>query len=336
MQPMENTRTEQTPYADLSPNCILNAVDTTTYETSGQMFALNSYENRVYDLGLERSTDHIVAKFYRPGRWTREQIQEEHNFTLGMASAEIDVVAPLVIDDKTLFEYEGYLFALFPRRGGRAVSLQTDEDFRQIGRLIARVHSVGSWGTFEHRINISPHSIGENALKNLLSGSELMPQYMKENILSTSAQMQELCKNIWGDKTFNMRLHGDLHLGNVLDDGQFFLVDLDDCMSGPEIQDIWMCLSGTAQEQSFQLNLILEGYEQIRAFPREQLGLIDILRAQRMMHHAGWLANRWHDPTFPKAFPTFTTEEFWADYMQGLREQMMLIQSGGILSQENN
>lgn len=331
---MENIRTEETPYADLSPDCILNAVDASGWRTSGQMFALNSYENRVYDLSQEDAKEHVIAKFYRPNRWSKEQILEEHAFTLGLAAAEIDVVAPLVKEGKTLFEYEGYLFALFPKRGGRAVSLQTEEDFKQIGRLVARVHSVGSWDTFEHRLNLSPHTLGDSALQHLMLKDDIIPEHMRENVINVTAQVLELCKAIWGERHFHMRLHGDLHLGNVLDDGQFFLVDLDDCMSGPEVQDVWMCLSGTPEEQRFQLGLILEGYEQIQAFPREQLGLIDVLRALRMMHHAGWVANRWHDPTFPKAFPTFTQEEFWADYMQGLREQMMLIQSGGILSQE--
>lgn len=331
---MDNARNENAPYADLSPDCILNAVDSTGFETSGQLFALNSYENRVYDLGLEKGGDHVIAKFYRPHRWDKSQIEEEHQFTLGLKAAEIDVVAPHVINGKTLFEYNGYLFALFPKRGGRAVHLQTDEDFRQIGRLVARVHSVGSWDGFAHRHNLSPYTLGDNALISLQSHPHLMPEHMQDNIQMLTQQVLELCKSIWGDARFNMRLHGDMHLGNVLNDGQFFLVDLDDCMSGPEVQDIWMCLSGTPEEQRFQLGLLLEGYEQIRPFPREQLRLIDMLRALRMMHHAGWLANRWEDPTFPKAFPTFTTEMFWADYMQGLREQMMLIQTGGILSVE--
>lgn len=316
---MENKN--NTPYDRLSPSLVMDAIESVQGRCTGRLFALNSYENRVYDVEMEAG-ENVVAKFYRPHRWTDEAIIEEHRFAWQLAEMEVPMVAPLVLHGKTLFTHDDYRFALYPKRGGRAFEVRSDEDFRQIGRLIARMHNVGSHSKFEHRISLTPQTYGwDNAAH--LAESEHMPHHLKEAYNGTIAALRTRIDEIWNNRTFTLRLHGDCHLGNILvaADGPFF-VDLDDCLSGPAVQDLWMLASGDRLEMSRQFGLLIEGYTQIRDFDFSELQLVEPLRSLRMIHYAAWLAKRWADPTFPKNFPFFQGHGFWEQHILNLKEQI--------------
>ena len=295
-------------YTDLTPETILSAVEDLGYETSGQMLALNSYENRVYRCGLEKGGA-IIAKFYRPLRWSDEAIQEEHQFTQQLVEQEIPVVAPIMKEGETLFEYEGYRFSVFPLRGGRWPDLESRDDLNWMGRFIARIHNVGRASLFEHRHQIEIKRMGVEPASYLQENGfipghlTLAYQTLVDDLLVSIQAAFDRC----GDYQ-SIRLHGDCHRSNVLwtDDGPHF-VDLDDCCNGPAIQDLWMLLSGERQEMTEQLCDLLEGYEEFATLDLNELNLIEALRSLRMMHYAAWLARRWRDPAFPLAFPWWIT-----------------------------
>tara|TARA_Y100000782_G_scaffold41136_1_gene46076 strand:- start:507485 stop:508603 length:1119 start_codon:yes stop_codon:yes gene_type:complete len=325
-----NSQTDmtQTPYANLSPELVLDATEALTGRATGGIFAMNSYENRVYDVALEEGNElgkSVVAKFYRPHRWSKETIQEEHNFTLEMQSFEVPVVAPYVFEGKTLFEHKDYMYALFPKRGGRPFEPETDEDLRQLGRLLARVHNVGAMAKFEHRMPINVKTFGWDNLEHL-KASGMVAENMREAFFSIAEPVLNLCEAIWGESRFDLRLHGDCHLGNILVAQEPFLVDLDDCVSGPAVQDVWMLLSGEQEEMRGQMAKFLEGYTQLRDFNTQELRLIEVLRSLRMIHYSAWLARRWNDPTFPKNFPFFGREDYWQGLVLNLKEQLSLLQ----------
>ncbi|PCJ88030.1 MAG: serine/threonine protein kinase [Thiotrichaceae bacterium] len=319
---MDNNSLKQD-YTDLTPDTILAAVDSLGYETSGRMLALNSYENRVYRCGLEQGGA-IITKFYRPGRWSDEALQEEHQFSLDLAAQEIPVVAPLIKDDKTKFEYAGYRFSIFPLRGGRWPDLESRDDLNWMGRFIARIHNVGRESTFKHRHNIEINRMG-NEPADYLQKNGFIPSYLEVAYQTLVAdlliQIQAAFDRCGSYQS--IRLHGDCHRSNVLwtDDGPHF-VDLDDCCNGPAIQDLWMLLSGERQEMTEQLCDLLEGYEEFATLELNELHLIEALRSLRMMHYAAWLARRWNDPAFPLAFPWFNTSQYWEQHVLELREQL--------------
>lgn len=311
-----------TPFASLSPDWILAAVETTGVACDGRQLALNSYENRVYQVGVEDG-EPLVAKFYRPGRWTRQQIEEEHAFLLELAAAELGVVAPLVYAGRTLHTYEGFLFALFPRRGGRSPDLDLDT-LEQVGRCLGQLHAVGARAAFSCRQSLTIAAFGEASVRFLLEAGfipdDLRPAYqtltrdLLAGIRSQVAAAGE-CRTL--------RLHGDCHAGNLLwREGQPLLVDFDDCMSGPAVQDLWMLLSGDRAQQEAQLAALLDGYELFREFDRGELRLIEALRALRLLHYSAWLGRRWQDPAFPRSFPWFNTPRYWAAHVLALREQL--------------
>jgi len=323
MQDNKNNIPLKQDYTDLTPETILSAVDSLGYETSGRMLALNSYENRVYRCELEQG-DAIITKFYRPGRWSDEALQEEHQFSLDLAEQEIPVVAPIIKDDKTKFEFEGYRFAIFPLRGGRWPDLECREDLNWMGRFIARIHNVGRASTFKHRHNIEINRMG-NEPADYLQKNGFIPSYLE---VAYQTLAEDLLKQIQVafdrcGRYQSIRLHGDCHRSNVLwtDDGPHF-VDLDDCCNGPAIQDLWMLLSGERQEMTEQLCDLLEGYEEFATLELNELHLIEALRSLRMMHYAAWLARRWNDPAFPLAFPWFNTSQYWEQHVLELREQL--------------
>jgi len=310
-------------YTDLTPETILAAVDSLGYETSGRMLALNSYENRVYRCELEQG-DAIITKFYRPGRWSDEALQEEHQFSLDLAAQEIPVVAPIIKENKTKFEFEGYRFSIFPLRGGRWPDLESRDDLNWMGRFIARIHNVGRASTFEHRHKIEINRMG-NEPANYLQKNGFIPGYLEvayqtlvDDLLIQIQAAFDRCGQYQ-----SIRLHGDCHRSNVLwtDDGPHF-VDLDDCCNGPAIQDLWMLLSGEREEMTEQLCDLLEGYEEFATLELNELHLIEALRSLRMMHYAAWLARRWSDPAFPLAFPWFNTSQYWEQHVLELREQL--------------
>ncbi len=300
----------------------MDAVESLGYQCDARILELNSYENRVYQIGIE-GAEPLIGKFYRPDRWTDSEILEEHEFTQDLMDEEISVVAPLQSPAGiSLHHFREFRFALYPRRGGRAPELDDINCLTILGRFIGRIHAVGARTEFAHRRAITIEEYGIDARSYLLENNflsrELIPAYE-----SVSAGLLDDLKLIFADHTYRaIRLHGDCHMGNVLwrmDTPHF--VDFDDARSGPAIQDLWMMLSGDHANQSVQMSKILEGYRDFLDFDLSQIRLIEPLRTLRMMYHAAWLARRWDDPAFPRAFPFFNTERFWSEHILELREQ---------------
>lgn len=314
--------TDPHPFAKLSPELVIDAIESTGRLSDLRVLALNSYENRVYQIGIEDS-EPLIAKFYRPERWSDAQILEEHQFSLDLAEAELPVVAPLVnADGATLFRHQEFRFALFPRRGGHAPDLDNPDNQLMLGRLMARLHAIGELQPYQSRPALdvasfgtaSYHFIAENCIP---SGLHLAYTTLCEDLLR---RVEQIFREV---KPRTLRSHGDCHVGNMLcrDDGCFF-VDLDDSRSAPAIQDLWMLLSGERHERTAQLSEIIEGYNEFRDFDLRELALIEALRTLRIMHFAAWLARRWQDPAFPLAFPWFGSERYWAEHILELREQL--------------
>lgn len=313
------------PYAALTPECLLDAVETTGLKCDGRISALNSYENRVYQVWLEDGAagDCVVAKFYRPRRWSRPAILEEHAFALALKEAELPVVAPLCLGGHTLHEHKGFLLALYPRQGGRTPEFEDEETLRWLGRFVARIHAIGELEDFEHRPTIGWKEFGEAPVRYVLD-HDFVPADLRVAYESTALDVIERVRNRWQDAGGfgTLRLHGDCHAGNILwtDAGPHF-VDLDDARMGPAVQDIWMWLGGDRGMQQRQLSAIIAGYREFYDFNPAELALIEPLRALRMVHYAGWLARRWQDPAFPQSFPFFNTQRYWQDHILALREQ---------------
>jgi Ser/Thr protein kinase RdoA (MazF antagonist) len=295
---------------------VLDAVAAAGFEPDGRLLALGSYENRVYQVGIEGAAP-LVAKFYRPGRWSDAAIDEEHAFAQELADAELPMVAPLVIDDASLLDHAGFRHALYPRRGGRAPELESADHLAWMGRLIARIHGVASRGRFEHRPGIDVDGyVREPARAALASG--LLPDALATRY---AAQTAELAATLEAriaavGEVASIRLHGDCHAGNVLwtDTGPHF-VDLDDARSGPAVQDLWMLAPSPRA-----LDALLEGYGEFRDFDPHELALIEPLRVMRQVHWAGWVAERWHDPAFPQAFPHVGEARWWEQHCNDLAE----------------
>jgi Ser/Thr protein kinase RdoA (MazF antagonist) len=310
------------PYQNLTPERILDAVETRGYRCDGRLFALNSFENRVYQVWLDDGQS-VIAKFYRPARWSDAAILEEHGFAAELAEREIPVVAPLAgSDGTTLFEHAGFRIALFPRRGGRAPELENSDTLRWLGRFLGRIHSVGALESFAHRPGMDSATFGREPSQFLLANgfipADLEAAY--RGAVGTALERIERCYGQAG-RVRTIRLHGDCHAGNILwDEGPQF-VDLDDCRSGPAVQDLWMLLSGDRAAMTAQLGWVVEGYREFHDFDPAELPLIEALRTLRMIHYAGWLARRWHDPAFPASFPWFNTQRYWQDQILALHEQ---------------
>ncbi len=314
-------------YTELKPETILSAVETLGYETSGRMLALNSYENSVYRCELEEGGV-IITKFYRPLRWSDEAIHEEHEFAQQLVEQEIPVIAPISKQGETLFEYEGFRFAIFPLRGGRWPDLETRDDLNWMGRFIARIHNVGRGSLFQHRHDIDIGRMA-NQSADFLQENNFIPSHLEIAYETLSVDVIKAIRAAFDrcGSYQSLRLHGDCHRSNVLwtDDGPHF-VDLDDCCNGPAIQDLWMLLSGERQEMTEQMCDLLEGYEEFASLDMNELHLIEALRSLRMMHYAAWLARRWNDAAFPLAFPWFNTDQYWEQHVLELREQLSRMQ----------
>lgn len=315
-----------TPYAELTPDFILDALESLGLRCDGRLLALNSYENRVYQVGIEDAPP-LVAKFYRPQRWSNAAIQEEHDFTQTLAANEIPVVSPLLSDGKSLHVYQGFRFALFPKRGGRAPELGDPDTLEWLGRFIGRIHAVGATADFAHRPTLDIASFGDEPREYLLTHG-FIPSDLDAAYRSVVAQALDGVRRSFefaGDVR-HIRLHGDCHAGNVLwtDDGPHF-VDFDDCRMGPAIQDLWMLLSGERGDMTRQLADVLAGYEDFHEFDPRELHLVEALRTLRLIHYSAWLARRWDDPAFPKAFPWFNTQHYWQNRILELREQIALM-----------
>ena len=314
------------PYSQLSPEVVLDAVEAIGYRCDGRVLALNSYENRVYQIGIE-DAEPLVAKFYRPARWSDAAIREEHAFGIELASREIPVVAPLLCDGQSLHVYQGFRYAVFPRRGGRWPELGSSDDRVWVGRFLGRIHAVGRTTRFTQRAQLSIEELGRKSRDFVLDG-DWMPDYLAikyADVTENLLQEVEARAQKWGGATLG-RILGDCHRGNILwtEQGPHF-VDLDDCLTGPAIQDLWMLLAGEQQEMRAGLHDLLEGYEQFLPFDRSEIALIEPLRALRMIHYSGWLARRWHDPAFPQAFPWFAEPRYWEQHYRALEEQLLAV-----------
>lgn len=317
-----STETASLTYSNLSPETVLNAIDSMGWRCDGRLQALNSFENRVYLVGMEDGPE-LVAKFYRPNRWTDDAIIEEHHFSQQLAEAEIPVVAPIVVDEQTLFEYDSYRFSLFTKRGGRAPDLENFDTLEQLGRFIGRIHQVGRSSPFDNRPELNPISYGHESRDYLLNSkllpSDLIPAYesLTAELLTAIDHAYERC----GDITL-IRTHSDCHPGNILwtDEGPH-IVDFDDARMTPAAQDLWMFLSGDRANMTQGLDALLEGYCQFSEFNARELHLVEALRTLRLMHYYAWLGRRWEDPAFKIAFPWFNSQQCWEQHILSLREQ---------------
>jgi Ser/Thr protein kinase RdoA (MazF antagonist) len=318
---------DATPYDDLVPELVLEAVEALGYHCDGRVLALNSYENRVYRVGLDRGAP-LVAKFYRPGRWTDAAIREEHAFSAELRDADLSVVAPLVHDGDTLHRHDGYRYTLFPTQGGHAPELDHRATLTHLGQTLARMHAVGARVPFVHRGHIDIETHGFEPVDWLLDNQWLPPEI--EPVFETVTEaLFEHIEAAWerAGRVATLRLHGDCHPGNILwrDDHAHF-VDLDDCLTGPAIQDLWMLLSGSNADQRRQLQWLLEGYRLFRDFDERELHLVEALRTLRLLHFNAWVAKRWDDPAFPLAFPWFEDTRHWESVITQLQEQLAALQ----------
>ena len=314
-------------FADLQPDDILTTLSDLGFECDGRFLALNSYENRVYQVGIEDAPP-LVAKFYRPGRWSDAAILEEHELAIDLAEQEIPVVPPLQRAGETLHSTGNFRLAVYACRGGRAPDLDNYELQTQLGRLLARIHLEGETKQFAHRPRIDIDSYGVSSVDFLLE-NDFVPDDNREAYVSTAEMVLdgvEACFELAGTVA-EIRLHGGFHPGNVLvGRDRLHIVDLDDTRHGPAVQDIWMFLSGDRDEQTPQLAALLEGYQSFRRFDARELHLIEALRSLRIMHYAAWLARRWDDPAFKTAFPWFDSRRYWDEHVLSLREQVALMQ----------
>ena len=313
-------------YDALTPELMLDAVESRGFRCDGRLLALNSYENRVYQVWLDDGSA-LVAKFYRPQRWSEAALLEEHAFALELAAREIPVVAPLESEGETLSHHGGFHFALYPKRPGRTPELEDLDTLHWLGRFIARIHAVGALQPFEHRPEIDLESFGRAPLRYVLEHdfvpAELSATYesVVEDVLGRVERAYERAGAVR-----SIRLHGDCHSGNILWTGEGpHFVDLDDARMGPAVQDVWMWLAGDRASMQVQLAAVIEGYREFNDFNPAELWLIEALRTLRLIHYSGWLAQRWDDPAFPQSFPFFNTQRYWQDQILALREQAAVL-----------
>ncbi len=326
------------PYTRLTPDHVISAVESTGRLSDARILALNSYENRVYQVGIEEE-DPVIVKFYRPDRWSKQQIDEEHRFTQCLFEADIPVVPPLIINEggeyPTLGLHDDFIFSIYPRQGGRAPELDNLDHLHQLGRFIGRIHAAGQGFRFTHRVRLSVDKASENVDYMLEAG--FIPHDLKAAFLAVSGEIMAIVNARRPDAATyrQISLHGDCHSGNVLwRDGCPHFVDFDDAISGPAIQDLWMLLSGDYQQQQRQLLEIIEGYEMFYSFDPSELRLVEPLRAMRVLHFNAWLARRWDDPAFPLAFPWFNSPRYWSEYILELKEILTGLQQAPITMPE--
>jgi Ser/Thr protein kinase RdoA (MazF antagonist) len=313
-------------FSALTPDTVLDALDSIGQFSDGRLLALNSYENRVYQIGMQDGAS-LVAKFYRPQRWSDAAILEEHSFVQTLVEREIPVVPPMLVGDSTLHQFKGFRFAVFAKHGGRAPELDDPATREWLGRFIGRIHAVGAIEPFRERPALDLTTFGLEPRDYLLQHDFLPPDLRAaySSVVDQALDGVRRCYDRAGDVAL-LRLHGDCHCGNVLwtDDGPHF-VDFDDSRMGPAVQDLWMLLSGERGDMVRQFADLLAGYEDFMDFDARELHLVEALRTLRLIHYAAWLARRWDDPAFPLAFPWFNSQRYWQDRILELREQVALM-----------
>ncbi|MGV3742634.1 MAG: serine/threonine protein kinase [Burkholderiaceae bacterium] len=313
-------------FAALTPEVVLDALDSLGFRSDGRLLALNSYENRVYQVSMEEGPP-LVAKFYRSGRWSDAAILEEHEFVQSLADKEIPVVPPMEINGTSLHHFKNFRLAVFPKHGGRAPELEMPGTLEWMGRFIGRIHALGATKDFHARESLNISSFGREPL-DYLTTTDYIPPELSETYRSVADQALDGVRRCYerAGEVRQIRLHGDCHGGNVLwtDAGPHF-VDFDDSRMGPAVQDLWMLLSGDRAEMTRQLADVLAGYEDFFEFNPRELYLIEALRTLRLIYYSAWLARRWDDPAFPAAFPWFNTQRYWQDRILELREQIALM-----------
>jgi len=326
----ENSPNVSHPFSRLQPERVLEAAELLGMITDGRLLPLNSYENRVWQIGLEDDKP-IIAKFYRPGRWSNESILEEHAFTAELAAAGLSAVSPLAFEGRTLHHHADFRYALFPRQGGHAPEPAHKETLVRIGRALGRMHAAGRTTSFEHRASISIEALATEPRDWLLE-HDWIPMHLESAFRTLTDDLILHAHNAW-ERAGNfspIRLHGDCHPGNILwRDGPHF-VDLDDCRTGPAVQDLWMLISGEQHDREQQWGWLLDAYSTFCDFDPRELNLVEALRALRMIHYQGWLAKRWDDPAFPQAFPWFEDERHWETVVGQLREQLSEMQETAV------
>ncbi|EIK4763134.1 TPA: serine/threonine protein kinase [Vibrio parahaemolyticus] len=304
----------------LTPDFMWYALESIGIRAESGFLPLNSYENRVYQFTDEERRRYVV-KFYRPERWSNEQIQEEHDFTLELIDNEIPVAPPVRINGNTLHNYQGYGFALFESVGGRQFEVDNLEQLEGVGRFLGRIHKVGSRQAFQHRPTIGLQEYLYQP-REILQNANMIPMHLENSFFNDLDMLIKAIENHWQDSFTTIRLHGDCHPGNILwRDGPMF-VDLDDSRNGPAVQDLWMLLNGERQDKLMQLDIILEAYQEFCDFNAAELKLIEPLRGLRMVHYMAWLAKRWYDPAFPLAFPWFNEPKYWEGQVLAFKEQI--------------
>lgn len=314
-------------FLSLTPERILDAVEAGGLRCNPVCYPLNSYENRVYEIELEDET-RIIAKFYRPGRWSHAQILEEHQFLQDLVDAEIPVCPTLPFPEgDTLREIDGIPYCLFARRGGRAPDELDDGLSERLGMLVGRLHNVGAGRAAPHRLVMTPQAWLRDNLAYLLE-KDVIPTHLRRRYEAAAVAIAEEAEARFRGVATH-RVHGDLHLGNLLlRDGSFNLLDFDDMVIGPAVQDLWMIIPGRDRWAARQRDAFLTGYEQFRSFDQGSLGLIEPLRAMRMVHYSAWLARRWHDPIFPRTWPHFPSQDYWEQEARDLEELAELLHGG--------
>ncbi len=319
------------PFETLQPERVLEAAERLGLITDGRLLPLNSYENRVWQIGLEER-DPVIAKFYRPARWRSEAILEEHAFTAELAAAGLSVVAPIAFAGQTLHEHAGFRYALFPRQGGHAPEPEHEDTLQRIGRALGRLHAVGQAQAFAHRVSVSIESLGTEP-RDWLLNNNWVPLHLESAFRTLTDDLLVHIAGAWerAGEFRPIRLHGDCHPGNILwRDGPHF-VDLDDCRTGPAVQDLWMLVSGERHDREQQWGWLLEAYSTFCEFDPRELHLVEALRTLRMIHYQAWLARRWDDPAFPLAFPWFEDDRHWENLIGQLREQLSELQESTVV-----
>lgn len=313
-------------YAKLSPDTVIDAVEATGRSSDARVLALNSYENRVYQVGIEDDIP-VIVKFYRPHRWTDDQIREEHTFSRELADAELPVVAPIAdAAGETLFTHAGYRYAMFLRKGGQAPEPGNLEQLGRLGTLLGRIHAVAKTKPFRYREQLDITRFLDRPAELLLQRG-FVPFPFERRYQDLIDGLRRDIAPLLGDDIDWIRTQGDCHPGNIVwtrDQGPWF-VDFDDAQSAPAMQDLWMLLAGDRRERELGLAEILDGYEAFCEFDNRELRLVEALRALRQIHHAGWIAARWDDPAFPRAFPWFNTPNWWQSHLAELDEQRQLL-----------